>query len=215
MAYAFATASNQSLICSTAPVFDLQNNNFTISFSFSCLNVSLGIAFTQTLLSIISGSGGLTNGFAIYIEQGVLSFNPYIDSGSQSFQISRSVASNTQYAVAVIRSGTSFTLYTNNTQSTTATSSLTFGTGRPLTIANWNGINRPFGGTMSDVAIWNAALTTPEIASLAAGFTPEQIRPQSLQFYAPLVRNLIDVRGGRAITNVNGATVATHPRIIS
>lgn len=68
---------------------------------------------------------------------------------------------------------------------------------------------------MSDVAIWNAALTTPEIASLAAGFTPEQIRPQTLQFYAPLVRDLIDVRGGRAITNVNSATVATHPRIIS
>ena len=68
-------------------------------------------------------------------------------------------------------------------------------------------------GRVAEAAIWNAALTDAEIASLAAGFTPDQIRPQSLQFYAPLVRNLVDLRGGRTITNVNGATVATHPRI--
>jgi len=70
-------------------------------------------------------------------------------------------------------------------------------------------------GTIAEPAIWNVALTDAEIASLAAGFTPDQIRPQSLQFYAPLVRNLIDVRGGRTITNVGSATVATHPRIYS
>lgn len=63
--------------------------------------------------------------------------------------------------------------------------------------------------------MWNVALTDSENASLAAGFTPDQIRPQSLQFYAPLVRDLIDVRGGRTITNVNNATVAVHPRIIT
>ena len=39
------------------------------------------------------------------------------------------------------------------------------------------------------------------------------IRPQSLVFYAPLIRNLIDAKGGRTITNNNGATVAVHPRI--
>lgn len=72
-----------------------------------------------------------------------------------------------------------------------------------------------FQGTIADAAIWSAALTNTEIASLAAGFTPDRIRPQSLQFYAPLVRDLVDVRGGRAITNVNSATVATHPRIIT
>jgi len=70
-------------------------------------------------------------------------------------------------------------------------------------------------GSIAEAAIWNAALTDAEIASLAAGFTPDQIRPQSLQFYAPLVRDLVDVRGGRTITNVNSATVATHPRIIT
>jgi hypothetical protein len=67
---------------------------------------------------------------------------------------------------------------------------------------------------MAEFATWNATLTDAEIAALAAGFTADQIRPQSLQFYAPLIRDLVDLRAGRSITNVNGATVSTHPRII-
>lgn len=69
-------------------------------------------------------------------------------------------------------------------------------------------------GTVAECAFYSAALTDAEILSLARGFTPDQICPQSLQFYAPLVRNLQDLRGGRVISN-NGATVATHPRIIT
>ena len=66
---------------------------------------------------------------------------------------------------------------------------------------------------IAECGIWNAALTAAEIASLAKGMTPDKIRPQSLVFYAPLVRNLQDVKGGLAITNNNAATVAAHPRI--
>jgi hypothetical protein len=39
------------------------------------------------------------------------------------------------------------------------------------------------------------------------------VRPQSLRFYAPLIRDLQDVRGGLTITNTNSATVANHPRV--
>lgn len=72
-----------------------------------------------------------------------------------------------------------------------------------------------FNGQIAEVAIWNAALSDAEIASLAAGFTPDQVRPQSLQFYSPLVRNLIDVRSGLVITNNNSAAVVAHPRVIT
>lgn len=68
-------------------------------------------------------------------------------------------------------------------------------------------------GLIAEVGIWNAALTAAEIASLAKGMTCDKIRPQSLVFYAPLVRDLIDAKGGRTITNNNGATVANHPRV--
>lgn len=43
--------------------------------------------------------------------------------------------------------------------------------------------------------------------------TPDKIRPQSLVFYSPLVRDLNDQKGGLTITNNNGATVANHPRV--
>jgi hypothetical protein len=68
-------------------------------------------------------------------------------------------------------------------------------------------------GLSADVGIWNVALTAAEIASLAKGMACDKVRPQSLVFYAPLARDLIDVRGGRAITNNNTATVANHTRI--
>jgi hypothetical protein len=68
-------------------------------------------------------------------------------------------------------------------------------------------------GNIAEVGIWNAALTADEIASLAKGMTCDKVRPQSLVFYAPLVRELQDVRGGLTITNNNTATVANHPRV--
>jgi len=66
---------------------------------------------------------------------------------------------------------------------------------------------------MAECGMWDATATAAEIASLAAGMTCDQVRPQSLVFYAPLVRDLIDQRGGLAITNNNTATVADHPRV--
>jgi hypothetical protein len=68
-------------------------------------------------------------------------------------------------------------------------------------------------GRIAEVGIWNAALTAAEIASLAKGMTCDKVRPQSLVFYAPLVRDLQDVRGGLTITNNNTATVAAHTRV--
>ncbi len=68
-------------------------------------------------------------------------------------------------------------------------------------------------GRIAEVGIWNAALTAAEIASLAKGMACDKIRPQSLVFYAPLIREIQDVRGARTITNNNAATVATHPRV--
>jgi hypothetical protein len=70
-----------------------------------------------------------------------------------------------------------------------------------------------FTGDIAEVGIWNVALTAAEIAPLAKGMTCDKIRPQNLVFYAPLVRDLIDQKGGLTITNNNGATVATHPRV--
>jgi hypothetical protein len=70
-----------------------------------------------------------------------------------------------------------------------------------------------FNGLVAEVGVWNAALTAAEVASLADGMTCDKVRPQSLVFYAPIVRDLIDQKGGLTIINNNAATVANHTRV--
>jgi len=109
---------------------------------------------------------------------------------------------------------TNFTAYLNGNVEATTSSGVPvsiFNSTSPLTIGYLP--TNYFPGIISEVGIWNAALTAAEIASLAKGITCDKIRPQSLVFYAPLVRNLIDQKGGLTITNNNSATVANHPRI--
>lgn len=78
-------------------------------------------------------------------------------------------------------------------------------------------IGRPAAGSeiafVAEAAIWNVVLTDAEIASLDKGFKPYRVRPQSLVFYAPLVRVVQDVRNGITLTPTNSPTVADHPRV--
>ena len=72
-----------------------------------------------------------------------------------------------------------------------------------------------FEGKIAEVGIWNAALTDAEVASLALGVSPLLVRPQSLVFYAPLIRDEDrDIVGGLALTPVNTPSIAAHPRVI-
>lgn len=123
------------------------------------------------------------------------------------------------HCAGVFASSSSRTAYLNNISATTNTSNNTVNN---FQISTVNGILGSFSGTLfntignanyAEVGIWNAALTAAEIASLAKGMTCDKVRPQNLVFYAPLVRDLIDQKGGLTLTNNNGATVANHPRI--
>lgn len=72
----------------------------------------------------------------------------------------------------------------------------------------------PFNGRMAEVAVWDVALDAAEIAALASGYKPSQIRPDKLLFYLPLVREVRDLRSGLTFTN-NATAVAVHPRRIA
>lgn len=120
------------------------------------------------------------------------------------------------HACGVFTSTTSRTVYLNGGGSATNTD-----------LRNTTGIDRIrigarfssgtpglfFDGKLAEIGIWNAALTAAEIASLAKGMTCDKVRPQSLVFYAPLIRDLIDAKGGLTITNNNSATIAGQPRV--
>lgn len=121
-----------------------------------------------------------------------------------------------QHSCAVFASSTSRTSYLNGGNAGTNTTSVT-----PASVTQFLiGVNRSFStysnyfvGRIADVGVWNAALTAAEVASLAARAACSKVRPASLIFYAPLIRDLVDIKGGRAITNNNAATVGDHPRI--
>lgn len=94
---------------------------------------------------------------------------------------------------------------------TTTNATTTFGGAVQVGIQNNATITQTFKVAMG--AAWSVALTTAEITSLAKGFAPNRIRPQSLVFYAPLIRNLVELKTGAVITNSNTATVTDHPRV--
>lgn len=67
---------------------------------------------------------------------------------------------------------------------------------------------------VAEAAIWNAALDDDEVAALAAGMSPLLVRPQSLVFYCPLIRDDDeDLVGGLSLTANGGPTIAAHPRV--
>lgn len=70
-------------------------------------------------------------------------------------------------------------------------------------------------GNICEFAIWNVALGEPEVVSLSKGFSPLLVRPQSLVFYLPMVRdNYTDIIGGNTMTAVNSPIVAEHAPVI-
>jgi hypothetical protein len=68
-------------------------------------------------------------------------------------------------------------------------------------------------GHIAEMAIWNAALADAEVAALAEGYSPLLVRPQNLVFYAPLVRELVELIGGVTLVN-DGTVVSNHPRVL-
>jgi hypothetical protein len=119
------------------------------------------------------------------------------------------------HAAAVVSSTTSRSVLLNGANKVTTTSAIN-PTPNNISMGSLEatGAYGPFlSGQIADVGIWNVALTDAEIASLAKGMACDKVRPQSLVFYAPLIRNLQDIKGGRVITNNNTATVANHPRM--
>lgn len=210
MAYEFTAASSQYLSTVSTPA-----NAGPVTMSCWAYPTT---ANTVSIMAIDQSNG--SHRFALTLLSST--FNPAQRARAQS-QIA-SIDSTTQYNinewnhVCGIFDDTTIkrSIWLNGGGNATSTSTdVTSGKNRILIGARTasGAIGVYFGGMIAEVGIWNAALTAAEVASLAKGMTCDKIRPQSLVFYAPLVRNLQDAKGGLTITNNNGATVATHPRV--
>lgn len=49
------------------------------------------------------------------------------------------------------------------------------------------GVSLPFTGAIAEVGLWNVALSAADMATLALGYTPLQVRPDALVAYWPLL----------------------------
>ena len=209
MAYNFASASTQALSTASTPVTAAP---LTLACWLRRSTFSGASSVVGLFQNAANGDGQLLT-LRADTQLGAGSYDaPFYNQSLSGTTVSQDVWT---HGAGVWASTTSRTVYLNGSAGTTNTDSLTptslnaIGVGatiRPTLIEFFN-------GQIAEVGIWNVALTQPEIASLAKGMTCDKVRPQSLVFYAPLIRNLQDVRGGLTITNNNGATVANHPRV--
>lgn len=208
MAYEFLSSSSRYLSAS-APVSGVP---MTITALFYVTTVA-----ASQIVSVVEANGTHRN----QIQIGANASASIFSQGSLTNQIvttSITVATNTWYHYAgVFTNNSSRTAYINAANSSTGT--VNVGSQNIPTQINIgarsvsNVVAQYLNGRIAEVGVWNTALTLSEIQSLAKGMTCDKIRPQNLNFYAPLIRDLQDTKGGLIITPHNGPIVAAHPRI--
>jgi len=212
MAYLF-NGTNQYLSVTTGDLFA------NLPITMACWFKTSSVTTNEGLLNICDNATG-GQGIRL-LAAGAVAGDPIrilsVGTVATSVDTTAGYSANTwTHACGVFASNTSRTVYINggNSNSNAVNSSAT-GENRLFV-----GVTRAasaftnyLDGDIAEVGIWNAALTSSEVLSLARGFSPSLIRPQSLTIYAPMVRNLLDFKSGLTITNNNTATVSNHTRV--
>jgi hypothetical protein len=212
MAYNFTAASSQFVSTGSTPLI---GTPVTIACNFYRKTNTSG----HVLFAIDNGTNAATGITVISLPpaSNVLLATSNDGSGARSAQTTATYQLNTwNHACGVFSNTSNRTVYLNggNNVTNTVTSNVTNQSNISIGARYIGGVVGLFADILiAEVGIWNAALTAAEIASLAKGMTCDKVRPQSLVFYAPLIRNLQDTKGGRIITPVNSPIVAAHPRV--
>ena len=210
MAFTF-NGTNQYLNTASLPVS-------AVPLTLACWFRANDVTSNRTLLELSTSSGA--NGFRLLIAGAIAGDPVYADylvvSGTNAQTSSGYTANTWNHAAATFPNNTTVTAYLNGGSSATSTGAALNPAPTRINVGARFASSAPglyMDGLIAEVGIWNVALSATELSSLAKGMTCDKIRPQSLVFYAPLVRDLIDQKGGLALTNNNGAIVANHPRV--
>jgi hypothetical protein len=216
MAYEFAAASSRYLSTASTPVSSLP---CTLACWFRITSTSNNTALV-TLDSGASSRIQISNNGSTFPKRAVqaVTFNSSNSFGRIGINESSYSANEWYHAAGVFETNSIINAYFNANIGTIVTSSpevSVSGINKILVGARTSAgaVGQFHNGQIAEVGVWNVALTAAEVSSLAKGMTCDKVRPQSLVFYAPLVRELIDQKGGLTITNNNAATVANHTRV--
>ena len=214
MARSFASASSQYL---EKTGLSFASPPYTIACWFKCSSfadrvlVSIDSATGSFIVELYSTSGSK---LGYYAEPNAV--------GAVSIVGGTTLSSGTWYhAAAVMKTGDHQLWLDGSSQGTSASATQVTGSTQIHVGANrYNGtITSYLNGQVAEVGIWNARLTTAEIAALAKGYTPLEIRPASLVSYYPLGGHYgqsdVDRWKNRYDLTPSGSpTWADHPRVI-
>ena len=209
MAYDFVAASTQNLITSSTPVTGTP-------LTLACWALK-DLTSNRGLVYLANSTDGANNYIGILTSDTDLVNINITSSTASSFSggVGTAATGTWFHAAGVFTSSTSRRAYADGVAGSNVTTNVTptgidrIGIGARVRST----IDQYHDGLIAEVGIWNVALNAAEIASLADGVTCDRVCPQSLVFYAPLIRNLQDLMESRTITNTNTATVANHPRV--
>lgn len=215
----FTETSGQFMARTTAPV---STYPCTISVWYKPSNN------TSNQSIVYLGSATDQRRFLIYRTSSVSNNFAAMDNRSNGGAVIQIIVSTTQlnssttwyHVVGVYASATDRKLYVNgvfeasDTNSMTTTSLDKMGIGARAAPAPSYGLYA--NAKIAEVAIWNVALSSAEILSLAKGANPQAVQPAALKSYIPLCTGLspdIDFLGGTiGLTNSPSASV-DHPPV--
>ena len=154
--------------------------------------------------------------FQINTSTSRLQFNAFTTANANATASANYTLNAWNMATAVGTSSTSRTVYINGNNAVTNTTlrAVTTPT-RWLVAANYTGtVNPAYEGRISEIAIWNAALTTADINSLYTGIRSSSVKPQNLKIYAPLIRDISDQTSSTTSfsNTLTDTIVAVHSR---
>ena len=137
--------------------------------------------------------------------------------GNASFTHGTTVSTGTWNTFGMTAANSSFYSYVNGIQSsqdTTAVTGFSPAVDR-FRLFQYAGSSNlyPWQGDIAEAAVWNVALSADDFTALNAGVSPLFVRADALVFYAPLIRDVIDIFGGNSITTNGTVTVSDHPRV--
>ncbi len=189
--------------------------------TMACFFNADSLTATGMLISMYSSGGGALTGFHLACA-GAAAGDPIraavgnlgtFGTASTSAGYSTGVW---QHAAGVFSASNSRTVYLDAGSSGSDTTSITPGTLNNTVVGARvasGSLSNVFDGRIAEPAIWNAALTADEVAALAKGVSPAKIRPESLVFYPPLIRDLSELIAGVSLSATAAPTVAAHPRV--
>ena len=226
MARAFARTSNtagQYIACGNAASLNPQNNMTLACWVYPTTDVGAGSVAHMYITRDASSSARC---YTLMRQQFTGTANTFYGEVFKNNTTGTSIisttvgANNTWYHVCMtykfVTDGTSeLRMYVNGVEEASKTNAV--GAINQVTAATEIG-RRPFtnaqypaNARIAEAAIYNTTLTAGEVNALAKGMTPDKVSPQGLVLYAPLLRELIDLKGN-TLTN-NSTTVVDHPRI--